>query len=238
MTDFLLLFAALVLALAVAVLVRYVWHLQRAQKEYERAREAVEDIVLSFNRQFKRAAERLELVAFKVEANTSRSDRAISKAEEVEKQLRTLDEKLNVVSEDRNKAQAKLDEVNQRIHDVATSQETIAAKIGSLEEQAKQIPPPLEVGPEAVIPIRRDKALAPLTVTELVALEWLAEEGPKTAPEIKERIKLSREHTARLMKKLYEAGYLERDPSKIPFKYSVKKEMEKLLKKTEMGAPA
>lgn len=35
------------------------------------------------------------------------------------------------------------------------------------------------------------------------------------------------------MKKLYEAGYLERDPGKIPFKYSVKKEMERLLKKVE-----
>jgi hypothetical protein len=35
------------------------------------------------------------------------------------------------------------------------------------------------------------------------------------------------------MKKLYEDGYLERDTNKIPFKYSVKKEMEKLLKKSE-----
>jgi hypothetical protein len=49
-------------------------------------------------------------------------------------------------------------------------------------------------------------------------------------------VKLSREHTARLMKKLYEEGYLERETSKIPFKYSVKKEMEKFLKKTENQA--
>jgi DNA-binding Lrp family transcriptional regulator len=61
-------------------------------------------------------------------------------------------------------------------------------------------------------------------------------EGPKTAPEIKDRLNLSREHTARLMKKLYEEGYLERDTDKIPFKYSVKKEMEKFLKKAENQA--
>jgi DNA-binding Lrp family transcriptional regulator len=61
----------------------------------------------------------------------------------------------------------------------------------------------------------------------------LATEGSKTAPEIKERVRLSREHTARLMKNLYEEGYLERETGKIPFRYSVKKEMEKLLKKTE-----
>jgi DNA-binding MarR family transcriptional regulator len=93
-----------------------------------------------------------------------------------------------------------------------------------------------ETGLEAVIPIRKEKAIAQLTDTELSALEMLASEGPKTAPEIKERVKLSREHTARLMKKLYEQGYLERETGKIPFRYSVKKEMEKLLKKTETPA--
>jgi len=86
---------------------------------------------------------------------------------------------------------------------------------------------------ETVIPIRRDKAIAALTDTELAVLEMLSTEGPKTAPEIKERVKLSREHTARLMKKLYEEGYLERETGKIPFKYRVKEEMGKLLKKTE-----
>jgi hypothetical protein len=35
------------------------------------------------------------------------------------------------------------------------------------------------------------------------------------------------------MKKLYEEGYLDREAGRIPFKYSVKKEMESLLKKTE-----
>jgi DNA-binding MarR family transcriptional regulator len=72
-----------------------------------------------------------------------------------------------------------------------------------------------------------------LTDTEISVLEMLAAEGSKTAPEIKEKVQLSREHTARLMKKLYEEGYLERETNKIPFKYSVKKEMENLLKKPE-----
>jgi DNA-binding MarR family transcriptional regulator len=66
-------------------------------------------------------------------------------------------------------------------------------------------------------------------------LEMLTSEGSKTAPEIKDRIRLSREHTARLMKKLYEKGYLERETGKIPFRYSVKKEMKKFLRKTESG---
>jgi len=75
--------------------------------------------------------------------------------------------------------------------------------------------------------------MAELTETEVIVLEMLSAEGPKTAPEIKERLQLSREHTARLMKKLYEKGYLERETGKIPFRYSVKKEMKKFLKKAE-----
>ena len=50
---------------------------------------------------------------------------------------------------------------------------------------------------------------------------------------MKNRISLSREHTARLMKKLYEKGYLERETGKIPFRYTVKKEMEKFLNSTK-----
>ena len=40
--------------------------------------------------------------------------------------------------------------------------------------------------------------MAALTDTEIAVLEMLSSEGPKTAPEIKERVHLSREHTARL----------------------------------------
>ncbi len=83
------------------------------------------------------------------------------------------------------------------------------------------------------MPIKRDKAMAALTDTEISVLEMLSAEGPKTAPEIKDRVHLSREHTARLMKKLYEEGYLEREVGKIPFSYSIKKEMEKFLRKPE-----
>jgi len=72
-----------------------------------------------------------------------------------------------------------------------------------------------------------------LTETEIMVLEMLLSEGSKTAPEIKERVGLSREHTARLMKKLYEEGYLERETGKIPFRYSAKQELEKFLKKPE-----
>jgi uncharacterized protein (DUF3084 family) len=229
--EALLILAGILLTLTVFAAVEYYRQLRRVRKEYEKAREAVEDIVLSFNRQLKNEAERLELVAYKVEAVSSKGDKALSKTEEVTKKVQMLDAKVGAIFEDRDKVLTRLDEIDKKVRDAVTSQETLTAKVSRIEEQTRRFAVAPEAKVEAVIPIKREKALAPLTETELSVLEMLASEGPKTAPEIKGRIKLSREHTARLMKKLYEEGYLERDTSKIPFKYHVKEELGKLLKK-------
>jgi predicted HTH transcriptional regulator len=157
----------------------------------------------------------------------------MGKAEEIDGMLRALEGRVAADSEDKKGISARLTEVEKRVSDVVASQQTTSSKIASLEEQANQLKVTPEAHFEGVIPLRREKAMAQLTNTEVAVLELLVSEGAKTAPEIKERVKLSREHTARLMKKLYEEGYLERETGKIPFKYSVKKEMEKLLKKTE-----
>jgi predicted transcriptional regulator len=221
------------LTATVGAAIKYYKQLRRVQREYEKAEQVVGDIILSFNRQIRQEADKLELVAYKVEAVSSKSDKALRKAEEVDKKLLPLEGKIGVALEDRGKLLMRLDEVDKKVRDTVVSQEVLTAKISAMEEQARQFSMFSEAKIEAVIPIKREKVLAPLTETELSVLEMLSLEGPKTAPEIKGKIKLSREHTARLMKKLYESGYLERETGKIPFKYSVKKEMEKLLRKAE-----
>ena len=56
--------------------------LRRARREYQKAKETVEDIVLSFNRQLEREAKKLDVLAYRVESVESKSDRALHKAEE------------------------------------------------------------------------------------------------------------------------------------------------------------
>jgi predicted transcriptional regulator len=233
LVDYLLFLAGVLLAATVGAALEYYRHLRRAQKEYEKARGAMDDVILSFNRQLKREAERVELVAYAVESDSSKVDNATAKIGEVEKQLQALEPKIAATLGDRERLLARIDEVDKKVQEAVASQSALSARVSGVEKQVQQFPASPELNIEAVIPIRRERALAQLTETELSALGLLAQEGPKTAPEIKEKIKLSREHTARLMKKLYEEGYLERDTGKIPFKYSVKKEMEKLLKRTE-----
>ena len=227
-----------------AASLEYYRQVRRAQREYEKAKGIVQDIVLSFNRELKREADRLELVAFKVEGNSSKADTSLKKIEIVEKRIVPLENQINAIS------QGKLDfttnmttilsgltGLESKIKDIEGSQETIKIKIAGFEEEIQKFNATPEIKVEPVMPIKRDKAMAALTDTEIAVLEMLSSEGPKTAPEIKDRVHLSREHTARLMKKLYEEGYVERVEGKIPFRYSIKKEMEKLLRKPESSQP-
>jgi DNA-binding MarR family transcriptional regulator len=71
------------------------------------------------------------------------------------------------------------------------------------------------------------------TPTELQVLTMLANEGPKSAPEIGRVVGRSREHTARLMKKLFEEGYIRRDQTRIPFRYSLLERVKQTFKKQE-----
>jgi TolA-binding protein len=186
------------------------------------AKSVVSDIVVSFNKQMQRQEEQVDKVSYKVEALSKRSEDMTAKLENVETQITNI-AKFTEVSEAEKKLNVDIEDMKKRIDDVAKAQEEIT-------KQVLEIP---EANIEAVIPIKREHALAPLTETELRVLEIIAEAGEKTAPEIKDLIKLTREHTARLVKKLYEEGYLERNTAKTPYAYRVKEEMLKFLKKTE-----
>jgi CRP-like cAMP-binding protein len=232
MVDLIIALSFVLFVVAVGFAIEYYRHIVKVKGEYEKVKIAFNDILLSFSRELKRTAENLETVSYKIEVASARSIEAMNKIEGLEGKLKALEAKTGGVLEDKDKLLARLDAIEKQTCDVVASYKDLASKISFLEEKARQSVF-TEAGIETAIPIKREKALAHLTETELAVLEMLAREGPKTAPEIKEKVKLSREHTARLMKKLYEEGYLERDSSKIPFKYSVKREMEKILKKTE-----
>jgi predicted transcriptional regulator len=67
-----------------------------------------------------------------------------------------------------------------------------------------------------------------LTETERLVLQILLTDKPKTAREIEAKIGKTREHTARLMKKLWQEGYVERETSKIPYVYKAADRLKKL----------
>ena len=231
--EVLLTLVGVLLAATMIASVEYYRQIRKAQKEYEKAKEAVEDIVLSFNRELKREAERLEIVAYRVEGSTAKADASLKRVDSIEQKFSPIENKMKAITENDESVLSKIAEVNTKTQNIETEQQTLKTKITELEEQVQKFSIVPEIQSEPVIPIRRDKAMAALTDTEVMVLEMLSAEGSKTAPEIKDRVRLSREHTARLMKKLYEKGYLERETGKIPFRYSVKAEMKNFLNKAE-----
>lgn len=243
--DFATIILSILLTVTAAASFEYYRQIRKAHQEYKKARNLVEDIVLSFNRELKRESDRFEVIAFKVEGNSAKADASLKKIESFEKKISPIEDRIGAINQAITQTLAQNTQNNttilsgitgleSKVKDIEATQEALRAKITDIEEQIKKISvaSPEIVKAEPVIPIKRDKAMAALTDTEIAVLEMLSKEGAKTAPEIKQKVQLSREHTARLMKKLYEGGYLERETGKLPFRYTVKKEMESLLQKT------
>ena len=116
---------------------------------------------------------------------------------------------------------------------------TISTATKVVEEISEPVRPSVR---SAVIqsPIRTDPSVVQpgslnsiTTPTELQVLTLLADEGPKSAPEIGRIVGRSREHTARLMKKLFDEGYVRRDQTRIPFRYSTVERVKQSLTKAE-----
>lgn len=65
-----------------------------------------------------------------------------------------------------------------------------------------------------------------LTTTEQHVLTFIGN-GAKTALDVMEHTKLSREHNARLLKSLHEKGFLTRDATTFPYRYQVSPQKKK-----------
>jgi len=224
--EILLLCAVFLLLSTVAVTVLYYRRIRKAREEYDEAKTVVSDVIVSFNRQLQKHEENLSALSHELETLSVKSEKITSKLDGQGTQLEQLTSKVASFSPKDERLLTEVEELKKRMETLAKTHEETLQRV--METPETRI--------EAAIPIKKERALAPLTETELRVLETLADEGEKTAPQIKERIKLTREHTARLMKKLYEDGYVERNPAKTPYTYRVKEEMVKILKKTETRA--
>jgi chromosome segregation ATPase len=231
--EWVIVITAVLLGVTFLATIEYSKQLRKAKLEYEKAKSLVEDIVLSFNRELRRTSEKLEIAGYKIEGNAGKIESTLKRVGEVEKKIVPLENRVIDMPKYDRPLSIMLADISAKVSVLDETQAKLREQVATLVGQVDKLSVLPEIKNDQVIPIKRDKAIATLTDTEMAVLETLSKEGPKTAPEIKERVKLSREHTARVMKKLYEEGYVERETGKIPFRYSLKKEMEQLLKKPD-----
>lgn len=193
----------------------------------------MEDIVVGVESQFQSQKDRVHFMAQKVEAASLENRRVLKKIDECERQLVDFSIVAGKIPQIQEKVYGQLKDMRNEVEGIKEAQNRVIQKLVEVEKIKQEAYVP-EAKIEAAIPIKKEEALAPLTETELMVLETIGREGEKTAPEIKEKIELTREHTARLMKKLYKDGYLERDTHKMPYIYQLKEEMQKILKRREV----
>src|SRR5918996_4287310 len=141
----------------------------------------------------------------------------------------------------------KFDEYNQIISDLRSKLDLVEIKINSRynnrqneilnssdmnSNKSQDISHSIPVTNDVIITQNKDdekeEELRVNTVDSI--LEML--EVPLTSREIQRRINKSREHTSRLLKKLYSENIVMRDGSNRPFKYKITNEGRKLLERT------
>ncbi len=205
--------AAILLVIVTASIIFY-RKIQEATSEYESAKESVHNITFGFTRQVKR----LQQDIVKAENETVTAKMVASEA------LKNSGE----AKEATLKGLEAVKSLQNRVDSTESEVESIRKEIQKLALAPKQR---VVVGQEltAPIPVQQSNVLAKLTETELTALKKIAELGESTVPEIKVHISTTREHTARMLKKLYESGFVDRSTNAMPYKYSIRKEIRELI---------
>lgn len=150
-----------------------------------------------------------------------------------------------------NELDSRLKKQDERILDVLTRFEVYESRrkpqppapLAAESPPSPSSPPPSEAEAER-LPKREEEKMKQVTTTkaaleartELLATErvvlQLLLERPRTSVEIKSLIKKSREHSARLMKELFERRLVSRDDRKKPFVYELTEEGRRYLSAT------
>ena len=103
--------------------------------------------MLSFNRELKREADRLEQIAFKVEGNSAKAETSLKKIDSVEKRIKPFEEQIGAItqtisqtfSQNNSCILSGLSGLELKIKDIEATQETLRIKITGFEEQIQKI---------------------------------------------------------------------------------------------------
>ena len=199
----------------VTMVASYIFYqrIKMAQSEYDESKDAVRNITFGFTRQVKR-----------VESELGRIERETLQAKYM------ANEALSAKQGNSDATLAgleKVKELSDRVNGIEESIETMKKDLSKIASQPRVVIPANPV--DAPIPVKGDDILQGLTETELDVLKRIVDFGEGTVPEIKEHIDKTREHTARLLKKLYDKGFIDRNTSSMPYRYSIRKEIRDLI---------
>jgi len=199
----------------VTIVASYLFYqrIKMAQTEYEDSKGIIRNITSGFTRQVKRMESDLDrLERETLQAKYMASEAISAKQGDSEATLAGLE---------------KVKELSERVDGIEESIDAMKKDLSKLASQPRVIVPQGAV--DAPIPVQGEDILQTLTDTELEVLKMIVDFGEGTVPEIKAQIQKTREHTARLLKKLYDKGFIDRNTNSMPYRYSIRKEIRDLI---------
>lgn len=200
--------AASLLSVTVVASFIYYQRIKEAQGEYEGAKDLVKSITLSFTDQINRLIRYIDGI----------------KEEAIKSQISVRDA-LEIARESLEKTSG----LSERVDETGRTVEFLKTEIHRLSTARRASVHQKDV--DAPIPLQQDDVLEQLTQTEVEVLAIIEELEEGSVPEIRDRINKTREHTARLLKKLFERGFIDRNTSAMPYRYYIRKEIKELIQK-------
>lgn len=204
---------AALFAITLAASLIFYRRIKMAQREYEGSKDAVGTITAGFTRQVNKLEQSIqETKNDAVTAKVAATEALKSSGETKEAVLQGLEE---------------VKRLQDKVHSTESTVESFKKELQRLASTPR-IPvhaPSLK----APIPVQQASVFDRLTDTELEVLVKIVELGEGTVPDIRDHIKKTREHTARMLKRLYDSGFIDRNTSGMPYRYSVRKEIKELI---------
>jgi hypothetical protein len=195
------------------------------KKEYDSAKNLVSGIVFTFEKRLEEQKDKIKMVLYDIENLQSSSDKKNEQNNYLELKINNLIKNFTSVYTINEKIINNLLLIKKNINELKITDEKLYKKIDSFKINKDLLQKSL-----VNLPTNQKTPLIKLNNTETKIINILLSEGAKTAPEIMKKIGNTREHTSRLMKKLWQEGFIERDTYVIPFIYRPTKELEKRIR--------
>lgn len=217
----------LTIVFAVASIIFIISYYRRAltlRKEYVEAKDIVSRLVLSFRRRQDDQDKKITDLKSETESIHSAIERLTEQNRMADGKISSLIANMKSAFTINKKLITHVTTMREDIIDLSKKQQIMQEQFTTLNERYQRVPETLNTVVED-----EHSLVTKLTETEEQIIQFLLTDGPKTAPAVEEKIAKTREHTARLMKKLWQEGYIERETHRIPFVYRANEKLKKSL---------
>lgn len=185
--------------------------LRLATREYEISKDLVKAVTMTAKISIDKQKKQIEEIEYELENIQSHIEQNRGSLEHNQEQMDNVLENIISILKMNKKMSESIMTLNEKINKIIISQQKVKKPI---QIMSKKITENISQNNSDVQTQQFN-----LTSTEQSIIQVLLDEGPKTAPQIQSNIGKTREHTSRLLKKLWQEGYINRETHSIPYRY-------------------